>query len=783
MGREGTAGELVGDVRDRHRIRALLHRSRLLAALCISLSLLLPSAADASGAPEISATWVTNVTATSAVLRAEVNPNGLATKYSFQYITAAALETNLAEGHEGFLGARSVPLTNNGLGSGTVSQAVSFSLSAPSNPLQPGTEYRFRALATNSASATPVTGLEHKLRTPPATPLSGLPDDRAWELVSPIDKGGGAVAAPGALFGGGLVQATAGGSARTFSSASAFAQPLGAPPASQYLASREPSGWLTANLSPPLGSSVYGDHPDGAPYRLFSPDLTRGLLNGGDPCAAEPGCPTPAPPMPGSGAPSGYQTYYLRTAGGAYTSLLNDPDLTHTTVSPQHFRLGLATAVGDLSTVILSSCAALTADATEVVFGPGECSEGAQNLYRWSGGVLTLVNLLPGDTTGTPGAAIAAPIGAVSEDGSRVYFTESEDALLYLREAGGPTRPVEETLPGRGQFQTASADGSIAFLTASGHLYRYQATNNTAVDITPGGEVSGVLGASADGARVYFQDATGLELWDEGTTTLVAAGADATVPSDHPPATATVRLSADGRQIAFLSRAPLGGYDNLDAETHLPDTELYLFDAVADHLVCASCNPAGERPQGSASIPGAQANGSTTLYRPRALSENGRRLFFDSSDDLLGTDTDTRSDVYQWEAQGEGDCVQSPGCLSLISGGHGEGGTFLDASSNGADVFFLTGDSLVQRDPGSIDAYDARVGGGIPEPQPPIPCVGDACQPLPFPPDDPNPGTTLPNSGNPAPHYYKPQKKKHRKHRRHSHHAHKKSNHKRPGHG
>jgi hypothetical protein len=764
-------------VSGRVRTRIPISLGALLAALLVSLKLLVP-AADASGSPQILATWVTNVTATSAVLRAEVNPNGLGTNYSFQYISGAAFEANLAAGHEGFLGARSVPQTNTGLGAGTVPQPVSFSLSAPSNPLLPGTEYRFRALAVNSVA--PVTGPDRTLRTPLATPPAGLPDDRAWELVSPVDKGGGAVAAPGALFGGGLFQASAFGGGLSFSSASAFAEPLGAPPVSQYLASRGPSGWSTVNLSAPLESSVYGDRPDGAPYRLFSPGLTLGLLYGGDPCAAEAGCPAPAPPLPGSGAPLAFPTYYLRTVAGAYTSLLSETDLAHTAVTPEHFKLRLAATSSDLSTVILSSCAALTADANEIASGPGECSEGAPNIYSWSGGALSLVNLLPGDSTGTPGASIAAPIGAVSEDGSRVYFTEFEDALLYLREAGGPTKPVEESLPGRGQFQTASADGSIAFLTVSDHLYRYQAATNTAADITPGGGVSGVLGASADGDRVYFQDAAGLELWDEGSTKLVAAGADVTLASDYPPATATVRLSADGRRLAFLSRAPLGGYDNLDAETHLPDTELYLYDAVGDRLVCASCNPTGERPQGSASIPGAEVNGSATLYRPRVLSENGRRLFFDSSDDLLGADTDTRPDVYQWEAQGEGDCVQSPGCLSLISGGRGEGGAFLDASGDGADVYFLTGDSLVQRDPGSIDAYDARIGGGIPEPQPSIPCVGDACQPLPSPPDDPNPGTTLPNAGNPAPHYYKPHKKKHRRHRHRSHHA-GKSAHKRPG--
>jgi hypothetical protein len=46
-------------------------------------------------------------------------------------------------------------------------------------------------------------------------------------------------------------------------------------------------------------------------------------------------------------------------------------------------------------------------------------------------------------------------------------------------------------------------------------------------------------------------------------------------------------------------------------------------------------------------------------------------------------------------------------------------------------------------------------------------CVGDSCQPLPPEPEDPTPGTLVPNSGNPPLHISEPKKKKPRKgHRR-----------------
>ncbi len=56
---------------------------------------------------------------------------------------------------------------------------------------------------------------------------------------------------------------------------------------------------------------------------------------------------------------------------------------------------------------------------------------------------------------------------------------------------------------------------------------------------------------------------------------------------------------------------------------------------------------------------------------------------------------------------------------------------------------------MVGADPGSIDLYDARVGGGFVEPLKPVPCFADACQSLPAPPQDPTPATLVPNPGNP----------------------------------
>lgn len=668
-------------------------RGRRCLALAVALVLFAPGDALASGPPTVSSVWVTGVTTTSALLHAEIDPQGLATQYRFEYLTLADYEANLAVPLEGFAGAARAPAVDANLG--TTPLTVFFQLGSGAYRLLPGTAYAYRVVATNEAGtrATPA----HFLHTRSLGGSGLLPDARAWELVSPVDKAGGAVAGPAALFGGGDIQAAAAGGALTYGSATAFAGPSSAPPASQYLSRRHPDGWSTENLSQPFEAGGYGDDPDGAPFRLFSGDLGRALMLDGRRCAVEETCPP---------------SYSLWDAGSLQA----------------------------LPTVPGLRFEGAAADLHRLVFGADA------GLYEWSGGVLEALS-------GSPDAALAAPVNAISAAGSRVYFTASPEGPIYLHEDGGGNRLLPESSGPGTAFQAASATGAVGYFSRAGTLYRYLAATETSTPIATG--VAGVLAISADGSRVYYQDASGLQAWHEGSVDQIAPGADATAPSDYPPATATVRLSADGTVLAFLSAASLGGFENVNADTGMPDVEVYRYDADADSLLCASCNPTGERPAGSASIPGALVNGTTGAYRPRALSADGRRLFFDSSDSLVPGDSNSSPDVYQWEAPGSGSCAEQPGCVSLISGGRGEGGIFLDASADGADAFFLTGDSLVDADPGSIDAYDARIGGGFPEPETAIPCIADACQPLPSPPDDPGATTSLTSSGNPAPHYAK----------------------------
>ena len=481
---------------------------------------------------------MTGVTATGANLRADIEPNDLSTTYRFDYITDAAYQANLqaVPPREGFFGAAKVPSgAEAGIGSKPVPPVAQLLIN-----LSPATLYRYRAVATNSADTT--IGPVRAFTTQQTSLTFRLPDNRAWEMVSPVDKGGGAIAGPEGIFGGGAIQAASAAPTLTYGSGTAFGDPAGAPPASQYVSSRTASGWSTDNVSTPLGSGAYGDEPDGAPYRVFSSDLSRALLFGGLPCrGGVEGCPAPTPPLPGSGAPDGYMTYYLRDASGVFSSLLDARRR-----CPQRRLARTSSSSTSPPPRRPLACRPLQLCGTHRrrhrdPRRTGALRPGPRQPLQALGERVEAVNLLPGGTVSAPGAEIAAPNSAVSSDGSRIYWTQGGN--LFLRE-GPQSHQVDQMQGGGGTFQTATPSGSVAFFTKAGHLFRFEAATGVVDDLTPAGGVAGVLGSSADGSRVYYQDGDGLQLWHDDTTTTVAPGAKprrraTTRPPLEPPGSAT----------------------------------------------------------------------------------------------------------------------------------------------------------------------------------------------------------------------------------------------------
>ena len=744
-------------------------RGEVLAAAAASFLLFAAVGASSARAasPVVKAAWAAEVSSSAARLWGEIELDpAQETRYSFDYISEGSYAANVKAGRPPFTGALSKPAFPLTIPAGEAETTVSARLTA----LLTQTAYRYRLVVENGSGS--AESQPNRITTQALGGGALLADGRGWEMVSPVQKGGGQVDGPGETAGGGVLQAAADGNSITYSSAISSGSGSGAPPGAQYVSRRGSGSWSTQNITTPVVSGGYDTVAAGVPYQLFSGDLARALLLNGQRCReGGAGCAVANPPLPDSGAPTGYQNYYLRdNAASSFQALLDDSAVARSSLAAAEFGVRLAGASPDLKHVVLASCSKLTADASEVS-GAAGCDPEAANLYELSEGDISLVNVLPGDTQGTPGAALAAQAGAISADGSRVYFTQ--EGNLYLRQ-GDATKLVA---PG-GEFQTASADGSVAFYTSAGHLFRYEVAAEASTDLVQAGGVLGVLGASADGSYLYYQTVAGLFLRHQSTVREVAAGAAAVAASSYPPTTATARIAADGT-LVFLSEEPLTEYDNVALESGEVVSEIFRYDPGADRLACLSCNPTGGRPLGASSIPGAIANGtapgSVEAYRPRALSASSNRVYFDSEDALVVQDSNAASDVYQWEAAGTGSCAQAEGCLSLISSGKSGGAFFVDASSEGGDVFFRTDRSLVKTDPGSYDIYDARVGGGFPEPTPPFVCEGDSCQILPSDPVDPVMNTLSLGPGNPPIKFFNTTRRKPVYHRlRHHHHKGKK---------
>jgi hypothetical protein len=342
------------------------------------------------------------------------------------------------------------------------------------------------------------------------------------------------------------------------------------------------------------------------------------------------------------------------------------------------------------------------------------------------------------------------------------------------------SQAAEEKSGERGSvFWGASADGSKAIFSSRGvsegddrggfaKLYSFEPDTEATELIAEG--VYGVMGMSEDAKRIYFAsrksldsgavaDQPNLYFYEEGSTTFIAtlaaedmrnAVGNNSANTKHSP-----RVTPDGLHAAFVARASLTGYDSTrgpGAPCGLPgaalcDTEVYLYDAATDRLLCASCNPSGARPAGASRLPNFQ----NESYGARALVEDGSRLYFESSDALTPRDTNGKIDVYQWEGSGTGNCEESlptysplnGGCVDLISSGKSLlDSRFVEADPAGENVFIATGSSLLPQDPGLIDIYDARAGGGLPIPAgPAASCEGEACQGTVEAPNDPTPAS------------------------------------------
>lgn len=578
-------------------------------------------------------------------------------------------------------------------------------------------------------------------------------DCRAFERVSPADKGGGDILAEGQA-----IIAADDGNGAIFESVHNFADSVGSGALGRttYLSRRNGSGWSTQSVTPEAHPEAIQTFGPATHVEVFSADLTHALTIGYD--------------LPGAtGAAPQRQNYYLETTATRALEPITASQRGNGEDPIQYgpFEFMIANrfwgASEDLRHITLESPTQFLPSGTAPGYPQGEplpppffsFAYEFNNVYTWDDGTLHLAGILPDGDAPPEGSAVElngmneAFSGTMSADGSRQSFLAAPTAgaprQLYLRIDSSRTAMISESenpsfteAAQKVHFEGMTPDGKYVFFTTGSSLVA--ADENTGPDlyrwtdgpdpahesnltlVTDEGTAStdrqalggSLVGMSDDGSRVYVQAGGALHLWEEG---MGIRTIDADVPKtpelNHQlTLTATDpgngRVSPNGQWLTYIV-TPVGAASG----------RIYLYSRQSDTVTCISC------PSTAAIVPSLTAVDSFSHlgFRPRFLANDGR-VFFTSAGALVPEDTNGVDDVYSYDGP--------TGRLSLLSSGKGdEPSQFVDASKSGDDVFFVTRDRLVPSDGDElVDLYDARVGGGFsePEPAPESPCTGEACQ-------------------------------------------------------
>lgn len=680
--------------------------------------------------PKVESVSFGNVSETEAELRASIEPAGLPTDYTFEYISQLRYEEQgltfegAQLGGEGVIPAANAPAD--------VAAAVS--------GLDPGVAYRFRVIATNPEGTDQAEGVFStypSYGSLPACPndllrtalSSLLPDCRAYELVTPPDTNARSprgVSLLGTYFP--TREASPDGTKVSFQIEGGTipgSEGTGSLGGDAYLSSRGSTGWITSNAGP----------------------------NGSEAKA----------PTPGSTSPDQGYSFWSTGGGGGSAEVEEKKASTYVRYPDGHSAL---IGRGSIASTPAAIGRLISPNGQHIVFVTGggsgpekledEAPENTQTVYdRTSDEVTHVISLLPGDLT--PAEGETAVYEGASLDGRGVAFEIG--STLYLRYDNQETFEIGDGVT----FEGVAEGGSRIFYLEGGALKRFDAQTETVTAFSTSGAVIPTV-VSADGSTAFFISSTAIggevnpngatpapgkdNLYrsEEGEIAFVGTVTDddvehgslgkeqglglwnIAVGKDRPGAV-TARTNPVGDVLLFESQANLSGYD---PEGH---AQIYRFDSSAAELDCLSCNPTRVPATGDASLQSIQAGlGDPEPFSSIAyvtnLSPDGQRAFFQSEEALVPGDSDSLLDVYEWEAQGIGSCAASGGCLYLISSGHSLRPDYLYAvSDSGDDVFFRTSDLLLPADAEETPSiYDARVGGGFPEPAVEE-CAGEGCRP------------------------------------------------------
>jgi hypothetical protein len=745
---------------------------------------------------EADASGLTPAGSSVTVQTTQAGGGGNNVSYYFQYVPQAQFEATGGEG--GFAKAASTPVVE--VGSGDGADVVGQDLPG----LKPGEAYAYRIVATSSASGVPPVYSSADTLTVPAPvsvsaqpacpnslertgPSAKLPDCRAYEQVTPVEKEGSEELFQ---YGVGPLNEFLIGDNGDHLLFETQVENYGSGPhagGSPYLFSRGEKGWQLTAGSPQPATGV----SDLTPV-LFSSDGTQMAFSSAIGTSAE-------------GGDSRYKDieYGYGPVGGPYVDVASVPRTDLPTSRGKSANEPPETWVGasaNFSKLILESPDhSLSGSATGTTSG--------SDLYEYSAGHLRQVNVGIGScgariAQGEEGEAVAGTSGssphAVSADGSRIFFEAvpgtvcSEPSHLYMRVNASKTVDI-----GAYGFFAANAQGTEVLLDRKNggalEIFLYDTEASAPAPkllLAAAGLSSGDGGkavVSEDMSTIYFKTKASLtpeappalgtyhndlyryDVAQEKLTFVAQTGVEVEKQE-------AFYVTPDGRYLYYngaVDGVP-GGAGEASAK------QAFVYDSVEGVVECVSCaSPFDPEPKLESYLGGQPDNtsgrGSTVNGIPELtlISSNGDFAFFDTPAALVPQDIDGEvapelnaglniefssqefspsSDVYEWRRDGIDGCGQLQGCLALITSGRGGVlNILIGATPSGESVFVGTQAQLAPSDlDQSSDVYDVRVDGGFPPPPPPpVECEGDACSTPPSAPNDP-PAALLPPAAPPA---------------------------------
>jgi hypothetical protein len=599
-------------------------------------------------APSIDSATAANLTLSSADLTAKINPNGFDTTYHFEYGTTTGYGTI-------------VPVPDADIGSGT--SDVTKTQHVPG--LSENTTYHWRVVATN-ANDTAI-GPDHTFVY--NTAGTGLPDNRAYEMVTPSHKNGALIG--DVSFVGGDPSISADGSRVIASAIQCFAgaescnaQSGGDGIGSPYAFTRSSSGWTTTPLAPPATR-----FPSNTPWENNA-DTGLALFSMATP-------------------PFGQDDFYVRQPDGSFL------DIGPNTPPEEGARGGLGGKLG-------GAVQAQTTDFSHLVWNTlakwpfDQRKAGSPTAYEYVGvgnSQPVLVGVTGGrrsedliSTCGTTlgGSANINVPGSLSADGRTVFFTARDAGhgapcpsgsganaetpvpanTVYARidgelpdahtvaisrpspsECGGGAGAKEVACreaagkPAGARFEGASADGSRAFFSSTQQL-----TDGASED-SHGGDDAYEPGCEAtvgvNGCNLYeydFHNPAGHRLLDVSGGDVSGAG---------PRVQGVMALSPDGTHVYFVAKGVLTTTPNDQGQSAKDGAmNLYVFERDGAH-------PAG-RTAFIADLPSSDSHEwSDRPGEPANVTPDGRFLVFVSHGRLTGDDTSVGGalQVFRFDAQ------------------------------------------------------------------------------------------------------------------------------------